>query len=160
MKKEDELLYLIGKLYTNLQSLEYLLRGALYEIASPPHNPLKYGEDINSFKIGDRLPENALTDYSTLGQLINRFNSEIAKNDKTLFINSDIITLRDALAHGRCSSNLIDNCFTLVKFDKPINSNVNLTFLQKLTSEWLNEKSNLVYTEAEKVIRASGLKKL
>ncbi len=157
MTEEDETRFLIGKLYTNLQSLEFALRGALYEKASPPHNPLKYGTSINSFNTGDILPENAMTDYSTLGQLIVRFNAEIAKGDNAWTVDKEVVVIRDALAHGRSSGNEIDAHYTLIKFDRPKNSLVNVVFAQRLTKDWLKEKVKFVYNEALKVIKAGGL---
>lgn len=157
MTAADDIKLLIGKLYTNMQALEFAIRGALYEKESPPHNPLQPGVSINTFKTGDTVPENAMTDYSTLGQLIDRFNTEIAKGNNTLKVSNDVVTIRDALAHGRASANSIDENFSLIKFDRPKNSMVNVVFAQKLTSDWLKEKVRFVFDEAMKVIKAGGL---
>ncbi len=157
IRDEDEILFLIGKLYANLQSLEFVLRGALYEKGSQPHNPIGLGVSINSFAVGDNIPENAMTDYSSLGQLIDRYNSEIANGELEKKVNRDIVSVRDALAHGRASANKMDEDTTLIKFTKPKNSSVTVSFSQRLTKTWLKEKIGLVYSEVIKVVKANGL---
>jgi len=150
-KPNDDKFYLIGKLYSNLQSLEFVLRAALYDNKSKPHNPIEYGMSINTFSVGDIVPENALTDYSTLKQLIDRYNKEIAKDDPLLMVDNAIVTIRDALAHGRVSSNSPEDDMMILKFDIPKNSQVKVVFAQKMTKDWFKEKISKVYNEVLKV---------
>jgi hypothetical protein len=62
----------IGHLLVNLQSLEFVLRAYLYCQADAPHVALDQGISLNSMVVGDTVGENALTDFSPLGRLIDR----------------------------------------------------------------------------------------
>src|SRR5216117_3606119 len=91
---------LVGRLVGNLDSLEFALRAYLYEKADPPHTPLPAGHTLDSLKIGDAVPINAMTDYSSLGELIDRYNRLVERSSPGLQVDRSLVSLRDALAHG------------------------------------------------------------
>lgn len=68
---------LLGRLVANLQSLEFVLRAHLYAQSSAPHVPFAAGQSLDSLNVDEVVGENALTDYSSLGQLIDRYNVSI-----------------------------------------------------------------------------------
>ena len=137
---------LIGKIVTNLQSLEFVLRGALFN-----SNNTKPGPKLNSFKAGDIVPKDELTDYSGLGDLIKKYNSNVAKNNPHLSIDPSLVILRDAIAHGRVSSDDIASPLKLLKFSKPFNHQVKVVFAQEMTEEWLEMQIDFTRQEAMKV---------
>lgn len=143
---------LLGKILGNLQSLEFALRAVLYENESEPHYPLDYGKNLNDLSEGDIVPENAMTDYSSLGQLIDRFNSEIADGDNRLMVDQDLLKLRDALAHGRVSSKSESGDLVLIKFDRPKNNTVKVSYVQKMTKDWLKAQVKKIYEQTKMVI--------
>ena len=147
---------LLGKLISNLLSLEFVLRAFLYEHSDPPHNPLPRGLSLNVLKIGDVVPENAMTDFSSLGHLINRYNDVISRRHPNLAVDRTIVELRDALAHGRVSSTDAASDPFLLKFERPGGCKTRVTYSQQLTQEWLREQCNWVREEATKVSEAIG----
>jgi hypothetical protein len=122
----------LGRLVSNLQSLEFVLRAFLQE-GHPMGVP--EGTDIYSYPVGTDLPENEFTGYDTLGRLIDKYNDQAARQglrpiDKTL------VDIRDALAHGRVSAAEQNDNLRLLKFSKPVNGRVKVVFNETLTSAW------------------------
>ena len=139
---------LVGSIIGNLLSLEFLLRFSLY----------KKGEDDGTFaklhtiQVGDTVIENSLTDYSTLKALIERYNQEVAIPESKPPISLSVVDLRDALAHGRTSTNIIGNDLQILKFSKPQNGFSKVVFAETMTEDWLENKKKLVYEELIKLI--------
>jgi hypothetical protein len=146
----------LGRLHGNLASLEFALRAYLYAHADLPHQPLPNGMVLTSLRVGDSIPENALTDYSTLAQLISRYNRSIPASHAKLSIDPNIVDLRDALAHGRVASSDSEDDFFLLKFSKPSFGQTTITYSQQLSSAWLNQQIDRVRTELDKIINAPG----
>jgi hypothetical protein len=144
---------LIGRLVTNLISLEGQMRISLYQKADPPHQLLEV--PLNNLKAGDLVPENALTDYCDLKHVIARYNKLVKKNPE-LFVDAEIATLRDAIAHGRVFGGG-NSSYLLFKFKKPrSDGRVKLEFLQELTPQWLEAQIARVIAAAHKVAKAMG----
>lgn len=114
----DEHARQLGGLVANFQSLEFVLRVFLQ--GSAPLNGIPYGTDIYSFPIGTVLPKNELTNYDSLGKLIRRFNAEMTVQGRPE-IDSSLVEVRDALAHGRVSGAAEDKNLRLLKFSTPKN---------------------------------------
>jgi len=124
----------IGRLVWNLWSLEWMLRNVLYVLKRPPHTELSRPEVLFAANIGDRLPENALTSYASLGLLIDAYN-ETAKNP----VDRSLVTLRDTIAHGRVLAKDYESPqFALVKFTRPYGSRVDVETRYELTFDWMN----------------------
>ena len=143
----------LGKLIGNLHSLEYLLRACLYE--TDQSAALPEGLDWYRVKVGDELPENTLTSFESLGELIDRYNRDVATSDEQR-VDRNIVDLRDAVAHGRVSGALGSAHVTLLKFTKPRNGRVQVTFASALTAEWFAEQRQRVFAEMNKVYSAGG----
>ena len=146
----------VGKIIVNLQSLEFLLRAFLYNNQNQPHNPIQPGGDFYNFQIGDVVPENAFTSYDSLGQLIARYNNHIKQTNSDLQVDGTIVELRDAFAHGRISDPDTDDIFSLVKFSRPQQGQITVTYLARMTREWLTRENLRVITELEKVRKAAN----
>ncbi len=151
-----EYVLLMGKVVINLQSLEFLLRGFLYNSEAPPHHPLTWGADLNGFRPGDVVPVNALTDYDGLGRLIDRYNVLVSSAHPEWVIDPTVVSLRDALAHGRVSATDPSNNLFLLKFDRPSGDETTVTFAQEVTLDWLKAQNQSVVAEMKKVASASG----
>jgi hypothetical protein len=156
MKQEEHPLNL-GKLLTNFQSLEFALRAFLVneEIASGHSFP----ESINLYSLneGDIVPENAFTNYDTLGQLIGKYNIHPRVMPSGLTIDEALVDIRDAIAHGRVAGDKPLPPFKLLKFDRPKNKNkhVKVTFSALLTNEWFSGKIADVQAAVFKVYEAT-----
>lgn len=75
----DGYITLVGKIIVNLQSLEFALRTFLYSKKDGPHTPLLSGRNLNDYAVDEWVPENAMTSYDSLGDLIKRYNTLVDK---------------------------------------------------------------------------------
>ncbi|HEX9851631.1 MAG TPA: hypothetical protein VGA68_01390 [Woeseiaceae bacterium] len=133
----------LGGLLANLQSLEFLLRGFLSQLPSARPFGLPNGTDIYSFPVGAQLPENDFTSYDSLDQLLEKFNSAMRADDKAE-IGGSLIKLRDALAHGRISAEKENKTLRLIKFSRPKDGRVLVTFNELMTDAWFKEQNGQV----------------
>lgn len=130
----------IGRLMGNLWSLEWMLRNVLYRLKHEPHIQMPAPRPLFAATVGDRFPENALTSYAALGQLISAYNQTAPKP-----LNTALVSLRDTLAHGRplCADESWVN-MSLAKFSRPVRGEVTMETRFELTLDWLNEQIELV----------------
>ncbi len=134
----------LGGLLGNFQSLEFVLRNYLQTLPTAPPFGVEYGVDIYSFPVGAELPLNEFTSFDSLGQLINRFNHEM--NQQGLQeLDTTIVEIRDALAHGRVSASCPKDHLRLLKFSKPRNGKVTVTFNTEMSDDWFKEQKKRVY---------------
>jgi len=144
---------LLGKLVGNFQSLEFALRAFLINDDINKKGPLPKSEtDMHNMIIGDVVSENAFTNYDSLSQLINKYNCHPKIKTAGLSIDETLVDIRDAIAHGRVSSEKPLSNLALLKFDRPKNGKVEVVFNAKMTEEWFKEQIKRAY---EAVIRAS-----
>jgi hypothetical protein len=68
---------------------------------------------------GEQVPLNALTSWDTLRQLITAFNGTHQERTPPMVIDPDLITLRDAFAHGRLGADSSSTYLVLMRFRKP-----------------------------------------
>ena len=104
---------------------------------------------------GDIVPENAFTNYDTLGQLINKYNSNSRISSVGFGIDETLVDIRDAIAHRRVSAATYSGTLKLLKFDKPKNGQVKVTFSASLTEKWFAEQIKRVYGAVLKVNEAN-----
>jgi hypothetical protein len=146
----------IGAVFTDLLSLEFLLRLFLYERQAKPHNAFKPGQDLTGLRLGAVLPANALTDFKQLKNLIDRYNEFVGPSCPRLKIGPNLVDLRDALAHGRLFIRKNGLRLQLLKFTRPEVGKVKVNFSATLTLKWLAAQSNRLRDESAKVQRARG----
>ena len=145
----------LGKLAGNLQSLEFALRAFLVntEIASGSSFP--QSTNLHDMDKGNIVPENAFTNYDTLGQLINKYNSNSRISSVGFGIDETLVDIHDAIAHRRVSAATYSGTLKLLKFDKPKNGQVKVTFSASLTEKWFAEQIKRVYGAVLKVNEAN-----
>ena len=139
----DKYLLYLGTLVGHYHSLEFVLRAYLQ--AQPEARPvgLERGTSPYDFPVGSTLPESELTSYDSLGDLIKKVNS--AFREKGLEqIDSNILKVRDALAHGRISSPGPSADMRLVKFGRGGSGTVKVEFNESISISWLDEKRKAV----------------
>lgn len=159
MKQEQHPLNL-GKLLVNFQSLEFALRAFIWESEKDTkqdvssHTELK----LDKLKEGDRVAENAFTNYDSLSVLIDKYNQNPKISSTGLTIDKSVVDIRDAIAHGRVFGDAPNPPMTLLKFSKPMNKRVKVTFSVQLTQEWFNKQLPRVQSAVLTV--ANALKKL
>jgi hypothetical protein len=86
-----------GGLLFNHRNLELLLRVLLAARGNDPSAALLKAQ----FSVGDFIRLSTMTDFATMGQVIERFNREVEKIDSQLKVDAFVAELRDAFAHGR-----------------------------------------------------------
>lgn len=133
-----EYIILLGKIWANLNSLEFALRAKLYnKFNHKDSNFSLYQAEVGSF-----LPENYLTNYDSLGLLIDKYNRDSSNTKK---INKkEIVEVRDLLAHGRLSALIESFPLDAIIFSKPKNGKVKVRFKIALTEQWLQAKITFI----------------
>jgi hypothetical protein len=137
----------LGKIVVNLQSLEIMLRLFLCEAK---------GEDISIPAPGAKdAPETHLTNYFTLGDLIQSYNNLLSTLETPAFaLDFKVVRLRDAIAHGRTLDQAPPDVIgpvRLFKFHPPRKGKARLSFDELLSDEWFRENTVLVLTQMRKV---------
>jgi hypothetical protein len=141
----------VGKILANLQSLEFSIRLYLHNTQDSEGASLK--RDLTTLQVGDVVPENSLTDYMSMGPLIDRYNKCVPVR---LNVDRSLVDLRDALAHSRMFLPNTSGAPILLKFDKPVAGKVRVVFAQESNPTWLEHCIYRVHLEMLKVQRALG----
>jgi hypothetical protein len=133
----------VGAIVTNLQALETVLRYFLL---------CRNGEEAQFPKVGDAQVKNTfLTRHTSLGKLIRTFNAALDAAEKKFEVDLEAVHIRDAIAHGRLvTANVLPA--RLWKFGHPKNGFVEIEFSEELTAEWLKAKSDMIFSEKQKVL--------
>ncbi len=153
---EDRHVRKLGALVADLQSMEFFLRGFLSTVHQADANGLLLGmpQHMVSLKVGQNVPENFMTDYRTLGQLVDQYNAYVDGRDASLMLDKETVVLRDALAHGRVFQEDGYQHFQLLKFDKPTHGQVRVTFSQTMDDAWFKGHTSLVIDQCRKIHEA------
>lgn len=125
----------LGQLVANFQCLETWLRLALLKLETTQHAHAE--TEFERIAVGASLAENELTDYASLGELIQRFNTRMtAKGAKA--VNVALVSVRDAIAHGRVIGTASGFPLRLLKFSKPKAGHATLVFNEVMDRNWFN----------------------
>ena len=151
MTNVDELPTAIGKILINLWALEFSLRLFLYESVGPQNATL----NLHQLAVGDWVPENPITNYDTLGDLVCKVNERLEVLGVHERVDHSLVDLRDALAHGRTSALQPDGPFKLLKFSSAKQGKVQVTTAIDFTPQWLTEQIKRTLAEVQKVKRVS-----
>jgi hypothetical protein len=143
----------MGKIVVNLHSLEFALRNFLW--GQEDRQGLEnWNTCITQLQVGQSVPVNAFSNYDTLKKLIAKFNNVVQLIDSGLCVDPDIVTIRDAIAHGRIWASNPQPPMQLVKFDIPKNGTVTVTHTELIDDNWLKVQKTRLFTEIQKVVRA------
>jgi hypothetical protein len=134
----------LGGLISDLQGLEFLLRAFLQQLPTARSIGLPHGTDIYSCPVNTKLPVSELTSYDSLRTLITKYNAEANKLGKPS-IDENLADIRDALAHGRVSASEPGANLRLLKFSKPKDGYVSVTFSETMSSEWFTAQKKRVF---------------
>jgi hypothetical protein len=144
MNDSDQHAKTVGQLIGQLQSVEFLLRWWLAKL-----------EDLDvelPHYVGQILSETPITDYRSLSQLIASYNSQLCKTESGYQVDTRIVDLRDALAHGRVLALDGENYLTLYRFDRPVSGQVNTRAITALSAEALAADIELVVVQFTRVL--------
>jgi len=146
----------LGKLLMNLHALEFAIRAFLVKINENTEPRV----DINSVKEGDWIEINSFTNYDSLKRLVTKYNNLLGSTSAEA-IDPSVITIRDALAHGRIASRTPGlSTLELYKFGQPNEDKVQVEIKLELDDELLSKYINLADAQIRKIIRASNQRSL
>ena len=141
----------LGKIVANLQTLEILLRIFLCDAT---------GQTFTHPKASDTsLPESYLTNYDTLGKLIDDYNATLGVSEEMFQVDRRVVSVRDALAHGRLMAAADFFPLTLYRFAKPANGAVSLLSSETLTECWFASQSALIRSHLKRIVDCSMKRK-
>ena len=138
----------VGKIVTNLQSIEFAMRLFLSESVGPVDTSLH----LDRVKVGDTVTEGHLTNYDTLGVVIRKMNARLEELGAAERVDESIVATRDGLAHGRVFTTDPSVPHRLVKFDRPKDGQVPVAMVLDLTEEWLRNEVARTGGELLKVV--------
>jgi hypothetical protein len=140
----EEHLRLTGAIIMNLQALELILRLFLLKARK---------QFIDWPKPTDTLVlENYVTNYLSLGPVIDDFNRELTDTEKLRFtVDKSVVDVRDAIAHGRLVTPTEGFPATLWRFGKPKDGRVPASNIT-LTKDWLLRTSDNIDAQRGKVL--------
>jgi hypothetical protein len=151
----DEHAKQLGGLVGNFHSLEFILRAFLQQLPTARPIGIPHGADIYSFPVGTELPESELTSYDSLRELIEKFNREMGRRSLP-GVDETLVEVRDALAHGRVSAADPSDTLRLLKFSKPQNGRVRITFGETMTAAWFQTQKQRVLDAIHAVAQDLG----
>jgi hypothetical protein len=132
----------LGKVFSNLQTLETWTRFAILRYSERSTPPV----DLKAQTVGSVVPISALTNYATLSALLRQFNELQRRLGREQIEDDEIVSLRDALAHGRIVAEY-DAPFPvrLVKFSRENAStgSVTVTYNDVLDESWFVDMLSL-----------------
>ena len=142
----DDTPFKLGKIVSNLQALEFLLRMILKNVNKEVTSTKYY-----DLKVNDKVTEDSFTNYDTLGQLIRKYNFLISAIDETFCISDEVVSLRDVIAHGRVFSmnpNPLHPSL-LLKFGKAVDGKVKVSYSEEMNQNWYEKNNDLTYKQLE-----------
>lgn len=131
----------LGGLLGNLHTLEFAIRLCLSQRRESLSRNL-YTDDFREASVGTLIADSDMSNYASLGQLIKKFNHLFQQEDS--FVDPTLVDLRDVLAHGRVFAGPTDSSLRIVKFDKPVNGYVRVSYNQVMTDAWFTENKQRV----------------
>ena len=140
----------LGGLLGNLHTLEFAIRLCLAQQPGSPARDL-YTDEFRDAPVGTAIPDSDMSNFLTLGQLIKKFNGLFRQSGSA--IDPSIVDLRDVLAHGRVFAGPDDSHFRIIKFDRPSNGSVRVSYNQIMTEDWFTESKRRVRAAIETVVR-------
>lgn len=149
----------LGRLLLNLHSLEITLRLCLGKFPLATPYGLPHGQSVYDFAVGASVPLNDFTDYSTLKELIARYNKAVGQHSIGRPIDATLVDLRDAMAHGRVSAEAENVPLRLIKFSKSSAGQTQVTVTVNLTmdEQWFDDENRRVTSALMEVYNTVGL---
>jgi hypothetical protein len=136
----------VGALLLNLLALEFMARDSLMCLDGRFHDADIFGK----LRPGDVVDEHHLSDYSSLGPLLNRYNASARPSERVDV--AQLVKLRDMLAHGRVGAELSADEMSLIKFAKPEGGKATVEAVVVLAQPWLMNQSNFVKAAIDVVV--------
>jgi len=147
----------LGRLITNLHTLETSIRDFLLTAAEGLKSSTEHAQNLRNLRVGQSVPLNPFTNYDDLRTLIIKYNESVKTISNEFIIDENIVNLRDAIAHGRVFAFEPSYPLVLLKFSMPKEKQVRVEFNATMTSEWFDTNIKRTKIELSKVLEASRL---
>jgi hypothetical protein len=136
----------LGKLLSNLGALEFAIRMRLHkddDKDSAQAMPRRWATDVPE---GNLVPLNWITSWHQLGKLIDEYNRREQQLGSKDLLDTGIVDIRHAIAHGRVIGLSTEEPLRLLRFSKPVDgaSTVALERRYTVTIEWMGEQVRMV----------------
>jgi hypothetical protein len=138
---------MVGKMVSNLASLEFALRTVIYLNETPPSRRSPIAKPLTDLRAGDKVDANAITSWDSLRDLVRKYN----ERNPSSRISESLVELRDALAHGRILTDDPKKDLQLIRFSRPSDGKVIVEIAQTMSFEWLGQQIHLLH-DAVKVV--------
>ena len=157
LKPHDQIQLLLGKLMENFLELELVVR--LFLHVCDQKNTGKSYSAVNHLKLneGDTVDLSFMTNEQTLSELIQKYNKIVSRLSHDLLLHEKLITLRNAIAHGRLLSQTNSSPPRLVNFGHTKKEKVKVLYVADLTEQWLKEQLGFTHSAFLKVIKANKM---
>ena len=143
----------LGNILVNLHAIEFAARAYFLNLEKADLS-LVLPKKLDDLRVGDEVPVNGFTNGDSLKPMLRRYNEQVRTE---LQVDTSIVDLRDALAHGRVSGNSEKFPLRLLKFKKTTNRNSKVTLVthsELLDEVWFERQIARLETEANKIARA------
>lgn len=149
--EQDDHTHGVGRIITNLEALEFVIRIFL----------TKANDQKLEFPTPEttELPETFVTNYMSLGELIDEYNNILSPAERIHCVDAQVVKIRDAFAHGRIYSNSESFPIALYKFSRPKDGKAAVEYAETLTTDWLKQKGDLIHTQTGKVVACGKSRK-
>ena len=141
---------LLGALVADRLSLEFALRCFL------AHQNRDHEAEVDLFQCapGARVPVNSLTNWDTLGELVDKFNKAMEERNLSLRVDRGIVDIRDMIGHGRVAGKQPRPPFTLWKLERPCGGQVLVQACEVLDGEWLRNAGETMGKQIGVIVKA------
>jgi hypothetical protein len=145
----------LGKLIGNLQSLEVLLRIYLLNVSAAAKTGRTTKKPYWDLAVGETVDDDEFSNYDTLGQLVTKYNQDMATRAPALSVDTSVVAVRDLLAHGRIAGTAEDQTtLKAIKFYKPRNGKAVVSVSVLLDDAWFDTNVACSRAQIENVARA------
>ena len=100
-------------------------------------------------KLGESVPDCPMTDYRSFSKLCLDYNGCVALVDQIDF--SSILSLRDAMAHGRVTAKSAESGLYVIKYDSPRDGSTIVSYRQELTPAFMRNMVSRIEKAAKSI---------
>lgn len=140
---DDEHLTGWGKVAGNLLAVEHVMRIFLCDAS---------GEKLEYPTPGQSdVAVSHLTNRDSLGEIIRKFNDQLNSAEANFKVDTNIVQIRDAFAHGRLIASAAAFPVTLYKFGREKSGRVSVENADVLDAKWFDDKRILLGEQINRV---------
>jgi hypothetical protein len=141
----DEHVLGLGRLWSNFLSFDAILRVTLSRLSGVRPSGLPYRTDLYSLPVGTELPEGSIANMKFFSTLVGDYNEEVTTRSLGEPIDSSLVELRNAIAHGFVTTSADKSVMRLLKFARSKPGFVKITTSETMDAAWFKTQTRRVY---------------